>query len=164
MARKATGPRKPERGGKNGRPTLLLEPTCQTAILDAIRAGASLRDAAEAAGIGYSTLKSWRAQGRKDLKAGNDTEFSAFLAATKKAAAEFVTINVKAIQEHGNRSWQARAWLLERRRPELFSDQRQEVRRLSRQVEQLLVELAAVKSQTQHDPATAETPAPVPAG
>lgn len=124
--------------GKRGRPSLLLDPTRKGAILDSIRAGASLRAAAQAAGVGYSTLKGWQAQGQKDQRAGRDTELSAFLAQSKKASAEFVVTAVAAIQAHGKTCWQASAWLLERRCPEHFGRRRAEVRRLARQVDELL--------------------------
>jgi transposase len=159
--------RRPSAGKKparTGRPTHLLDPDRREAVFSAIRAGATLRDASEAAGVGYSTLKGWRAQGRKDVKAGSDTEYSAFLAHTKKAAAEFITTNVKAITEHGKKSWQALAWLLERRRPDLFGDQRGEVRRLSKLVEELLAQLAQVRAEAVAPPVPPPAPdaAPLP--
>jgi transposase-like protein len=144
MAAKGKNPRRSR--AKTGRPTLLLDRVRRTAVLDAIRAGASFTDACLAAGVGYTTFKSWRRQARLDAAAGKATAFTAFRADVKKAAAQFVTANTQAIQEHGQKSWQARAWLLERRRPDLFGDQRAEVRRLTRLVEDLLRQIAALRA------------------
>ena len=96
---------KPRRNsrGKTGRPTLLLDPVRRAAILDSIRAGASFADACLAAGVGYSTFKSWRRQARIDAVAGKATAFNAFSAEVKKATAQLVTTNVRAIQDHGQK-------------------------------------------------------------
>lgn len=145
MAAHGKGPRKQKAGGP-GREPLFLDPARRTAILDAVRNGATFKVASLAAGVGYSTFREWRQRGREDGRAKKETVYSALLADVKKASAEFITRNVKAISDHGDRSWQARAWLLERRRPDLFSDQRAEVRRLTRVVEDLLKQIAEARS------------------
>jgi transposase-like protein len=68
------------------RPTKLT-PKVIARICKAIRAGLSYKRAAQAAGVGESTLREWRAQGEADLEAEVESEFSAFLAQLQEAEA-----------------------------------------------------------------------------
>lgn len=90
-------PRKP------GRPTKLDDERVQ-AILHTIRQGNTLRVAAEANGITYTTFKDWR------------NKFPAFSAEVEKAEAEAERSHVANIKTHSADQWQASAWWLERRR------------------------------------------------
>lgn len=77
-----------------GRPRLIDQPcpgmdgmTYGETVLDFIRLGAPLHLAAKAAGVGDSTLRSWREQGSRKRP---DARYRAFLADCEKAEAESV--------------------------------------------------------------------------
>src|SRR5262245_25423644 len=88
-----------------GRPSALT-PELQQRLCDAISAGNTRHDAAEYAGIGESTLRTWLAQGRRRRSA----KFRALLQAVKKAEAHAVVRNVTMIQKAAATSWQAAAF------------------------------------------------------
>lgn len=86
--------------------------TAQTtaAICEMIRRGLSLRRAGEALGIHHSTIGRWR------------EEHPDFASAVVTAEAEFVQNQLATIRKAAvNGSWQAAAWMLERRLPAEFS-------------------------------------------
>lgn len=71
--------------------------------------------------IGESTFYSWLQRGEQDLKEGKRTLFVEFLEDLKKAHADAIVRNVLLIQESArNGNWQASAWFLERRLPEVW--------------------------------------------
>jgi transposase len=72
--------------------------------------------AAECAGIGVSTYKGWR----KRAETGEEP-FASFLADVKEAETEAEAELLERIREHSLTTWQAGAWLLERRYPERYS-------------------------------------------
>jgi transposase len=115
-----------------GRPTA-LNPDVQRCICEAITAGNTRHDAAEYAGVGESTIRSWLAKGRRQRRG----KFRAFLAAIKKAEADAVVRNVAIIQKAAGRTWQAAAWWLERKRSEDWSQTKDLVRQLAREVQEL---------------------------
>jgi len=94
-----------------GRPTL-LDDTIAHRICAALAAGNTRSTAARAAGIGWSTLKTWLARGRH-----GEEPFAAFLAQVKKAEADGEAELVATIRAGATRTWQCAAWLLERRFP-----------------------------------------------
>ena len=79
-------------------------------ILDAIRDGASQRDASALAGISEDTLSLWKRQ---------DSDFSEQM---RQKEIQFKTYQVKIIQKAAQRSWQAAAWLLERKYPSEYTN------------------------------------------
>jgi hypothetical protein len=79
-------------------------------ILDAIRSGASQRDASALAGISEDTLSLWKRQ---------DSDFSEQM---RQKEIGFKTDQVKIIQKAAQRSWQAAAWLLERKYPNEYTN------------------------------------------
>lgn len=89
------------------RPTK-YNPTVVRAICRSLENGAPRMDAAGAAGISYETFRQWLARHLE------------FRAAVEKAEATMVTANVRIVKAAASKSWQAAAWLLERRRPEDF--------------------------------------------
>ena len=98
-----------------GRPLTLDDLTAQR-IVDAVKLGAPWYLAARAGGIGPSTLRDWKARGRK-----GEAPFAAFLARLEKAEAEGAVEALRHIREAGSKgAWQAWAWMLERRFPRSF--------------------------------------------
>lgn len=108
----------------------LLTPERSQRIAELVSAGNNVDTAAAAAGISEATFYDWMARGRAErerLAAGKRSKPKAseeiylqFLEAIEKARAEaearLVLLIHKAAQEP--RTWQAAAWLLERRTPE----------------------------------------------
>jgi hypothetical protein len=99
----------------SGRPTKLDDLVAKR-IVDAVRLGAPWYLAAEAGGVGRSTLKQWKARG-----ADGEEPYAAFLARLKSAEAEGAVGALRVIQKAAeNGVWTASAWLLERRYPKSF--------------------------------------------
>lgn len=103
-----------------GRPTKFT-PETRNEILRALRRGAFRLHAAHHARIGYATLNDWLNIGEADIKAGNeDTEHARFVEDVKAAEAAPVIKDLAVIEVASARNWQAAAWRLERRWPNLF--------------------------------------------
>ncbi len=98
---------------KPGRPTKLT-PEVQQTIVTYLKAGNYVETAAAAAGISKETIYAWLKRGAK-AKKGIHREFSD---AIEKALAEGEILAVRSILEADEKQWQARAWWLERRRPD----------------------------------------------
>lgn len=111
-----------------------LEPATQKIITDCVVAGMPYRFAAAQAGIGESTFYLWMSKGRK--KKGKP--YVEFLASIKKAESDFIQRNAKRIEAKADGSWQAAAWLLERRFPDEYGAGRYEIAELKKQVAGLL--------------------------
>lgn len=120
----------------------MLKDPERSAILESIRLGASHEHAARAVGIAKRTLQKWMALGRKDIKSGKASIFSQFVKDVDQSRSQFITDTVAIIAEHGKKTWQARAWLGERRQPEEFGDHRNEIKRMAKQIEELSALLA----------------------
>lgn len=102
-----------QRPKKRGRKTRYTPETVER-ITDALRRGMTHKLACAAARIHVDTFYTWIAQ------------YPEFSEAVKKAEADFAQKNLAIIQDAAdNGSWQASAWLLERRHPEDYR-QRQE--------------------------------------
>lgn len=97
------------------RPTVLNDIVAER-IRQAVRKGATWAIAAEAAGVGSSTLREWKARGR-----AGEEPYAAFLATIKRAEAEAFEEACERIQVAAIETWQAAAWLLERRRPKSYA-------------------------------------------
>ena len=112
-----------------GRPTKYTPDTVK-AITDAIRVGCTYRLACQLAGISDETFARWQAR------------YVDFVEAIKKADAECVAIRLSRISQAGKAgTWQADAWVLERRYANEFGNRtrldvniRQEAERLAEQV------------------------------
>lgn len=99
-----------------GRPSKLTE-ELQKEICTYIEQGNTYDRACRLAGISDSIFYDWKAKGEKD-KSGKYSEFSE---AVKKAGDVFKAWNIAIIMKAAQDStWQAAAWLLERKYPEEF--------------------------------------------
>lgn len=104
--------------GSRGRPTKLNALVAKR-ICAAVRRGNTRKDAAECAGVDVRTFQEWLARGRTGKP--EDESFRILFRAVKRAESQFVDDNIKVIQRAKKKSWQASAWLLERRRPNDFA-------------------------------------------
>ncbi len=91
-----------------------LTPEVQETICRYVRQGLTYETAARAAGISESTFYRWRARGEKAQRG----KFRQFWEAVKKAEAEAEQRLVERILAASRDSWQAAAWILERRYPD----------------------------------------------
>jgi transposase len=112
---------------KTGRPSKFV-PEAAAVVVKYVRKGCPRQFAANAAGLGRSTLQRWLARGKKE-----DTgEFRDFWDAIKKAEAKVVFDRIQRINDAADKgTWQAAAWWLERRYPEEFGIQRREIKELT---------------------------------
>lgn len=97
---------------KVGRHTKLT-PERQAKIVQAIRANNVVIKACQYADISEPTYYDWKKRGET-----GEEPFSEFLKAIKKAEAEAQVRTVAIISKASEQSWQAGAWLLERRDPD----------------------------------------------
>ena len=142
---------------KPGRPSKFV-PEAATVVLAHVRRGSPRHIAANAAGIGRSTLMRWMARGKSERRG----QFRDFWDALKKAEAEMVTVSLGRIQSAGDGGavlsrtsvtnsqgvttvvekfaqpiWQASAWLLERRHPDEFAVNAREIKGLMNDLKEL---------------------------
>jgi len=82
-----------------------------------MRAGVSGEVAAQAAGIGRTTLYCWKAKGERQARG----IYRDFAYAIKKAEAEVEIIAAATVRQAMPTTWQAAAWMLERRWPQRWS-------------------------------------------
>jgi transposase-like protein len=117
------------------------------AVCKAITLGATVKIAASTAGIDQKTLYNWRQKG----KAAKTGLFHDLVKRMEIAENQFITNNLDNLARHSNLSWQASAWLLERRRPELFAKitDRRELDELRKEVQAIRSEMA--KSSLERD-------------
>jgi transposase len=106
-------------GNTLGRPRVMTPQVCEK-ILSMLEAGNFLRTSCAAAGIGAHTFYYWRDRLRKgDPRAAN---YAPFYDGVKKAIAVGETSHVSRIEAAAEAgTWQASAWLLERRFPERWA-------------------------------------------
>jgi len=107
---------------KMARPTK-LDDLVSKRIVTAIAKGLPRDTAAKLAGVAPSTLYLWLRKG-----AEGERPYSEFSCTLKKAEAEGEAELVAVIREAGKSSWQACAWLLERRRPQRWALRRERER------------------------------------
>ena len=94
-----------------------LTPEVQEKICNYVRQGLTYEIAARAAGISESTFYRWRERGEKARRG----KYREFWEALKKAEAEAEQVLVQRILDASNDTWQAAAWILERRHPERWA-------------------------------------------
>lgn len=143
-----------------GRPTS-LDDTTKVRILAAVEAGCGRRTAAQAAGVDRSTLMRWLAAGRDGVE-----PFAAFEAEVRAAEARCELANVATIQAASARTWQAAAWLLERKHPERWArrdpaaervhrDEKKAARRLLSEIPMVELEAMVAAEKSRRGPAAA---------
>ncbi len=101
------------------RPTKLT-PTVHEIIVLALASGCYRETAAQHAGIGVSTFYRWMEQGEADVEQNKNTPHRELWEAINKAEADAEVQAVALIRKAAMqpRSWQAAAWLLERKKPD----------------------------------------------
>ena len=118
-----------------------LTPETQARIVEAVELGATWERAADAAGVGASTLGLWRRRGE-----AGEVPFVAFVATLKKAEGAGVERALRSIRKAAEGgAWQASAWLLERRYPADYG-RRSEVAVSARVAESDAAIVAALRS------------------
>lgn len=93
-----------------------LNPQRQERIVNAIRLGAPIELACKAGGVDKSTVYRWIEKGNRQDKG----VYREFCEAAKEAEIACVESMLGHIQIAAKKSWQAAAWLLERRYPVLY--------------------------------------------
>jgi transposase len=106
-----------------GRPTKLT-PEVQDKLVNAIKVGATYEHAADYAGIDYSTLRRWIEKGQK-AKSGPFCELCDAIKRAEGGAVVWWSTQIDLAAKEGN--WQAAAWKLERRYPEIYGRRVQSV-------------------------------------
>jgi transposase len=104
------------------RPTKLT-PETQARIIQALEAGNYFETACGYAGIGKTTAYRWLEQGEQQ----SSGIYRDFRDAVEKASSNAEARNVALIQQAAKDTWQAAAWWLERRAPDRWGRQRQEI-------------------------------------
>jgi hypothetical protein len=108
-----------------GRRTLLTK-KIQDKIVSALSAGNYKEHAARYAGISERTLYGWLKRGEQFEEKGepaSDEKYFLFMQAVENAIASSIVEDVAIIRKAGNKHWQARAWMLERRAPKEWGRQ-----------------------------------------
>jgi transposase len=114
--RRARKPAKPA----GGRPTK-LNPEAAERALTVLRAGGHAEVAAQAAGVALRTWQEWLQRGDPRGRKAADSPFRAFRRQVAEAEAAGEARHIALIARAGTTSWQAAAWLLERRHPERWA-------------------------------------------
>ena len=105
-----------KRDRERGRPSKLNEEV-QEKLIQAIEIGVSYIHACAYAGIHYDTFNRWRNRGEEETKG----QYHDFYVAIKEAEGRGVAKSFAKIQTAASEgAWQAAAWILERRYPELY--------------------------------------------
>ena len=94
-----------------------LTPELQEKLCEAIRAGNTYEVACKYAGISVMTAWRWRKKG----EASKSGKYVEFVKAIKKAEAEFEAETLGTIKKASFETWQAAAWMLERRFPQRWA-------------------------------------------
>lgn len=99
---------------KPGRPPKLTD-EIQDEIVELLRAGNYIETACAVAGVSKKTFYEWM---KKANQSKRKTRYTEFRNAVKKAQAWSEARDVTIIAKHGEKSWQAAAWRLERKYPD----------------------------------------------
>src|SRR5437016_3138122 len=124
-----------------GRPTDLT-PELHDAFCAALRRTWYLDHAADLVGINRATVYAWMKRGRKEKKEPASI-YTAFNGAVKKVLAERTADCLDIIADAAKSTWQAAAWLTERRHPEKWGSARAELADLRKAVIALEKSLAS---------------------
>lgn len=116
-----------------GRPTKFNKSRAES-IIEAIAKFVPYTMVADAHQIDRSTLYDWINKGLEDLRNGKKTAFARFAYTLKKRECEGVCQLLDDIKA-GVKSWQSRAWILERRFPMDFALGAQELLQLRQELE-----------------------------
>lgn len=134
-----------------GRRTLLT-PELQDAIIEALRNGHYLDDAANLVGISDQTAYNWVARGKKAEElaeqgiepSAEELKYLGFFRAVKMARVYAVNVNLEVIRTAAlDGSWQASAWYLERTNPQKWG-RRETVALTGAEGTQVTVEISPV--------------------
>ena len=104
---------------------LQTNPDIAQRFLECIELGMTIKASCDYAGIEDDTFFLWQRKAQEDLDAGKtsrSSQYIRFINEFKKSQSKCQQKHLKVIQkasEHG--SWQASAWILERRFPETFA-------------------------------------------
>ena len=104
-------------------------------VVKVIQAGNHRCTAAAAIGISAVSFCNWMRKGR--LQNSNNPLYRKFFLAVKKAEGEAVQRNIEKILAAGDKNWQALAWWLERKYPELWGSLSLQIRDLEKKVKAL---------------------------
>lgn len=111
------------------RSLLKTEPDVAEALLECIEMGMTIQASCGYAGISEETFYLWQRRSEEDELAGKTSRNSVyikFMNEFKKAKGKCQRKHLKRIEEASeNGSWQASAWILERRFPEAFGNKTQ---------------------------------------
>ena len=118
-----------------GRPTKFNKSRADS-IIEAIAKFVPYTMVADANQIDRSTLYDWINKGLEDLRNGKKTAFARFSYTLKKRECEGVCQLLDDIKA-GVKSWQSRAWILERRFPMDFALGAQELTQLKQELEDI---------------------------
>lgn len=99
-----------------GRPQAYT-PAKAAKVIAAVRKGLPLKLAAAAGGVSFNTFVRWRNDGSNP---DGPPHFRQFLNQLRQAEAEAAERYLALIEKSGKTNWQAAAWILERRYPDLF--------------------------------------------
>lgn len=112
--------RKYHRKAKRGPKPLFKDEATKERLINAIRRGLPIKYACSCAGVGEGTFYKWKQQLGDSSSRGNCKEIRELFESIEKAKADFIDSQVGNIATAGQKSWQASAWLLERRFPDDF--------------------------------------------
>ncbi len=112
-----------------GRTPRIADPELRHVIVEAVRNNMPYNAAAALVGISVSGFQFWKLRGSqaevKELRGEpldvNERAYLEFSVALRKAVSDSIERNLATIQRASEKSWQASAWLLERRHPQMFS-------------------------------------------
>jgi len=90
-------------------------------ICGLVERGATEKIAYTALRVPHRTFYRWKAKGRDDAEADKKTAYAQFYDALEPATAQFEITHIENIAKASKASWQASAWLLERKYPERYA-------------------------------------------
>lgn len=93
-------------------------------ICEYVKAGNTFKHSVQACGISEAAFYNWMKRGKDAQESGSkakaDQIYIELVESIKKAEAEAIVRNVAVINKAAQKTWQAAAWYLERRRPEEY--------------------------------------------
>ena len=128
--------------GSKGRPCKLT-PALQEKIVELLELGIPPQKVCDRVNIAYSTYREWvqRGNGEDPKDRPGNEQFADFSAQVNKAIAVGEINLLQSINNATKNDWRAAAWVLERRFPEHWSNNRRIKEQADKKVEQLLSNL-----------------------